>query len=586
MAVALVVGFVVLVRHVVAHPDSGHRQATPPGADPIVRPGHRQPRLDHRRLAHRARPRRGHRHGGGRGTDDLDATVPRPSSGEGAPVLDDVPAGARRPRSGEPPRPPPGGARRLPPPAGCLRSRAAWVGAPPRRPSSTSTAYSAAPPRSCPRTRLPAAFEIARFSDHEITRAARDETLGRAAGRARSARRARGIERAGDRGSARSWPCCRPGSPPWSAHLSRSWLCWRSLGVLFVAVRVVSELAGDRRIARPERLFELAMRRRPPHARAQAPRPREHPDHRGGAEPDRGRRALLAAPARERHRRGAPERRRRCRPRRSAGRVAGAPTAVGPRSGPTAPQPVDRNGSGLTPGRARRAASTSWRPCDPDHRGGRVTRRRRCSTRSSRWWWASEPVLELVLMGMLANGHVLIEDVPGVAKTLIARSMAQATGLVFSRIQFTPDMLPSDVTGVVGARAGPHRCEFRPGPIFANVVLGDEINRTPPKTQAALLEAMAERQVTIDGVTHALERAVRGAGHAEPDRLRGHLRAARGPARPLPAAHHRSATRPRRRVGACSTVASGAAPTRSALDAGDRSRRRCWPCRRRSSRCR
>ncbi len=114
------------------------------------------------------------------------------------------------------------------------------------------------------------------------------------------------------------------------------------------------------------------------------------------------------------------------------------------------------------------------------------------------------PVLELVLMGLLANGHVLIEDVPGLAKTMIARTMAQATGLDFARIQFTPDMLPSDVTG--SSVLQPDRSlEFRPGPIFANVVLGDEINRTPPKTQAALLEAMAERQVTIDGVTHVLE---------------------------------------------------------------------------------
>jgi MoxR-like ATPase len=115
------------------------------------------------------------------------------------------------------------------------------------------------------------------------------------------------------------------------------------------------------------------------------------------------------------------------------------------------------------------------------------------------------PVLELVLMGMLADGHVLIEDVPGVAKTRMARAMAQASGLAFSRIQFTPDMLPSDVTG--SAVLEPDRSvRFRPGPLFANVVLGDEINRTPPKTQAALLEAMAERQVTIDGETHELQR--------------------------------------------------------------------------------
>ncbi len=113
-------------------------------------------------------------------------------------------------------------------------------------------------------------------------------------------------------------------------------------------------------------------------------------------------------------------------------------------------------------------------------------------------------VLGLLLMGVLAGGHVLIEDVPGVAKTIMARSLAQATGLKFSRIQFTPDMLPADVTGSTVLR--PDRSlAFHPGPVFANVVLSDEINRTPPKTQAALLEAMAERQVTVDGVSHPLE---------------------------------------------------------------------------------
>jgi MoxR-like ATPase len=113
--------------------------------------------------------------------------------------------------------------------------------------------------------------------------------------------------------------------------------------------------------------------------------------------------------------------------------------------------------------------------------------------------------LELVLLGLLADGHVLIEDFPGLAKTLIARSFAQTTSMSFSRIQFTPDLMPSDVTGssIFNQRAGDF--EFRPGPIFANLLLADEINRAPPKTQAALLEAMQERQVTIEGVTHPLE---------------------------------------------------------------------------------
>src|ERR671935_1257846 len=112
--------------------------------------------------------------------------------------------------------------------------------------------------------------------------------------------------------------------------------------------------------------------------------------------------------------------------------------------------------------------------------------------------------LELVLLGFLADGHVLIEDFPGLAKTLIARSFAQVCDMRFARIQFTPDLMPSDVTGssVYNQRTGDF--EFRPGPIFTNLLLGDEINRAPPKTQAALLEAMQERQVTIEGMTHPL----------------------------------------------------------------------------------
>ena len=114
--------------------------------------------------------------------------------------------------------------------------------------------------------------------------------------------------------------------------------------------------------------------------------------------------------------------------------------------------------------------------------------------------------LELVLLGLLADGHVLLEDYPGLAKTLTARSFAQVTQTGFNRIQFTPDLMPSDVTGssIWNQREGDF--EFRPGPIFTNLLLADEINRAPPKTQAALLEAMQERQVTIEGVTHQLAR--------------------------------------------------------------------------------
>ncbi|KQH76187.1 ATPase [Mycobacterium gordonae] len=112
--------------------------------------------------------------------------------------------------------------------------------------------------------------------------------------------------------------------------------------------------------------------------------------------------------------------------------------------------------------------------------------------------------LTLILTALLARGHVLIEDLPGLGKTLIARSFASALGLEFTRVQFTPDLLPADLLGSTIYDMQSGRFEFRRGPIFTNLLLGDEINRTPPKTQAALLEAMAEGQVSIDGQTHKL----------------------------------------------------------------------------------
>jgi MoxR-like ATPase len=115
-------------------------------------------------------------------------------------------------------------------------------------------------------------------------------------------------------------------------------------------------------------------------------------------------------------------------------------------------------------------------------------------------------VLEMVLLTLLADGHVLLEDVPGVAKTLIARSFAAAAGLRSARVQFTPDLLPSDVTGSSVFDQRTAEFVYRPGPVFTNLLLADEINRAPPKTQAALLEAMEEHQVTADDGTHALER--------------------------------------------------------------------------------
>jgi MoxR-like ATPase len=112
--------------------------------------------------------------------------------------------------------------------------------------------------------------------------------------------------------------------------------------------------------------------------------------------------------------------------------------------------------------------------------------------------------LELILLAVLSDGHVLLEDYPGLAKTLIARSFARATSLGFSRIQFTPDLMPSDVTGSSVFDQRRAEFEFMPGPIFTNLLLADEINRAPPKTQAALLEAMQERQVTSEGETRLL----------------------------------------------------------------------------------
>jgi MoxR-like ATPase len=113
--------------------------------------------------------------------------------------------------------------------------------------------------------------------------------------------------------------------------------------------------------------------------------------------------------------------------------------------------------------------------------------------------------LELALMALLSDGHVLIEDYPGLAKTLMARSFAAVTSAQFARVQFTPDLMPSDVTGSSIFNQRTSEFEFRPGPVFTNVLLADEINRAPPKTQAALLEAMQERQVTVEERTRRLE---------------------------------------------------------------------------------
>jgi len=118
--------------------------------------------------------------------------------------------------------------------------------------------------------------------------------------------------------------------------------------------------------------------------------------------------------------------------------------------------------------------------------------------------YGKRQALEVVLMAILADGHILIEDLPGLAKTLVARSFAAATDLQFARVQFTPDLMPMDITGSFVLDPATGLPGFRPGPVFSNLLLADEINRAPAKTQAALLEAMQERQVTADGVTRPL----------------------------------------------------------------------------------
>ena len=148
-----------------------------------------------------------------------------------------------------------------------------------------------------------------------------------------------------------------------------------------------------------------------------------------------------------------------------------------------------------------------------------------------------ERVTSLLLSALVAGGHVLIEDVPGMGKTVLARSLARSVDAAFGRIQFTPDMLPSDVTGlnVFDRRSG--EFVFHEGPVFCNILLADEINRATPRTQSSLLECMAEGQVTVDGDTRRMAPPFFCHCDAEPGGDPGHLPAAGGPARPLFDAH-------------------------------------------------
>ena len=142
-------------------------------------------------------------------------------------------------------------------------------------------------------------------------------------------------------------------------------------------------------------------------------------------------------------------------------------------------------------------------------------------------------VIRLAVVALLAEGHVLIEDVPGVGKTLLARAIAASIDCSFRRIQFTPDLLPSDVLGSSIYHAPSGEFVFKPGPLFANVILADEINRTTPRTQSALLEAMSDRQVSIEGQDLSASTSVHRTGHSKPLRVRGNVRPSRKPARPV-----------------------------------------------------